>query len=165
MVIHKFDLLTQILCFRKIHSAPMILLCNWKGWLRSGSFKLLVGSGLLLFLLHPGRFSSWSHEIISDNDIAENLIDSKLRSCDSDDLKPRLGARDILQEVLKEKNAGLVHPSTRTDKKEPTCHSNYPVFIVIPFRNRDRHLSILLPFLHRFLQAQNLKHTTQLLNL
>ena len=107
-----------------------------------------------MIFLYYSRFSSWSHEIISDNDIAENLIDSKLRGCD---LKPRIGARDILQEVLKEQNVEFIHPST--NKKEPTCHSNYPVFIVIPFRNRDEHLSILLPFLHRFLQEQNLNYS------
>ena len=58
---------------------------------------------------------------------------------------------------MKEQNVELVHPSA--NKREPTCDSNYPVTIVIPFRNRDRHLSILVPFLHRFLQAQNLNYS------
>jgi hypothetical protein len=42
--------------------------------------------------------------------------------------------------------------------KPKYCQSNHKVAIVVPFRNRQHHLTIFLRYIHPFLQRQQLEY-------
>ena len=116
-----------------------------------------------IFLIHPGRFSTLSYDIVSDEDLHRAVFiftGSKLPPSGST-AKNLL----LLQQLQRAPSAGNFSLVTSYCNSAGICQPRHAgqrlplVAVVVPYRNRQTQLEIFLHYMHNFLQKQNLNYT------
>ena len=128
----------------------------------------------VMFLTHPGRFS-----LISVSSVPKEMIEkSKLTFCDNNNqsisdasmrsnmiiLNQIHQELYLLGEIVTDLSVtgGVCGPGGSC---HPDSSRSLPkVTVVVPFRDREEHLAIFLPFMHNFLQRQRLNYTIVIVN-
>ena len=123
----------------------------------------------VVFLIHPGRFA-----VISVSSVTQDMLNTAiLKYCDSEFRKwstenenlqflaqiqneaaqndDKIGS-DLMMPHYQCKSGGLCSPKT-VDKNLPL------VALIVPFKDRKSQLSIFLPYMHHFLQRQQINYT------
>ena len=123
-----------------------------------------------IFLLHPGRFSSLTYDIVTEEELRSAVLTF---SGDSQSPAPSPDSRTQNWELLQglrnpgvsATNISLAQPSLTGCNSAGICQpadarGNLPlVAIVVPYRARESQLEIFLAYMHNFLQKQKINYT------
>ena len=134
------------------------------------AWKVLMVILWSIFLLHPGRFSTLSYDIVSEEELHSAVLTF---SGDSESPGGPPGSRarnwEVLQQLrsntISPPNISLAQPSLTACNSAGICHpgdsrQNLPlVAIVVPYRARETQLEIFLTYMHSFLQKQKINYT------
>ena len=122
-----------------------------------------------IFLLHPGRFSSLSYDIVSQEELHSAVLIFSGDSKSPGGAESRAENWDILQQLrnptISGANTSLAQPSLRGCNSAAICQpgdsrENVPlVAVVVPYRDRAAQLEIFLAYMHNFLQKQQINYT------
>ncbi|XP_040573543.1 beta-1,4-galactosyltransferase 1 isoform X2 [Lepeophtheirus salmonis] len=127
-----------------------------------------------LFLLHPGRFSVGNYSTIPMERIESSLLKTNFFWTESPRENPLCPPLDFealknfdttyflhdpkwisLNESAIGDKLGVLNGGSWSPK---TCISLYESVIIIPYRERESHLSSFIKYIHPFLQAQNISY-------
>ena len=131
--------------------------------------KVLLVILLLIFLIHPGRFSTLSYDIVSDRDLNKAVFiftGNQRPDTESDSRAENLLTLQQLQrEAVTRGNLSLTSPPLSYCTPAGICQPDQDrerlplVALVVPFRDRQLQLEIFLSYMHTFLHKQNLNYT------
>lgn len=127
-------------------------------------FKRLLCLALLLsvmiFLFHPGRFAV-SYDFIDRSDMFKYLVTAPLPDNSTKPLCPifpnikfRSDTGDLLD--LKFNKSEIVMGGRWTPSN---CSAQFKIALIVPYRNREEHLSTFVKYMHGFLQAQSIEYS------
>ena len=127
--------------------------------IRLSSIARILGVVLVIFIFHPFRFAElqMNFKTIGEAEMIDNL-EQNAEISDPNESKCDINM-DFLSKwtmVNSTKQSYKVHG----EQWSPThCSPRYSVTLIVPYRNRQEHLSKFIQWMHPFLQAQNLSYT------
>lgn len=118
-----------------------------------------------VFLIHPGRFSTLSYDIVSDQDLNKAVFiftGNKIPESDSA-AENLLTLQQLQREAVSRGNLSLSQPSLSCNSgicPPSQARTRLPlVAVVVPYRDRELQLEVFLSYMHTFLHNQNLNYT------
>ena len=128
------------------------------------TWKYLIVILWSIFLLHPGRFSTMTYDIVSEEELLSAVLIFSGDSKSPAEAESQAENSELLQQ-LSATNLSLAQPSLRGCNSAAICQpgdsrENLPlVAVVVPYRDRESQLEIFLAYMHHFLQKQKLNYT------
>ena len=128
------------------------------------TWKYLIVILWSIFLIHPGRFSTLSYDIVSEEELHSAVLTFSRDSESTAEPESRAENLDFLQQLLAS-NISLAQPSPRGCNSAGICQpgdakEKLPlVAVVVPYRDRETQLQIFLAYMHNFLQKQKINYT------
>lgn len=121
---------------------------------------LFLITGIIIFLFHPGRFAA-SYNFIDKLDIFRHLVTVPPPENITKPLCPIISSSKnsshgsyLLKLEFKESEISL------GGRWEPSdCIAQHKIALIIPYRNRKKHLTTFIDYIHGFLQAQFIEYS------
>ena len=129
------------------------------------AWKVLIVILCSIFLIHPGRFSTLSYDIVSEEELHRAVLTFSGDPESPAALADNRGQNwEVLQELrnptISATNISLTGCNSAGICQPGDSRGNLPlVAIVVPYRARETQLEIFLSYMHNFLQKQKINYT------
>ena len=129
------------------------------------AWKVLIVILWSIFLLHPGRFSTLSYDIVSEEELQSAVLTFSGATRSPAALPDNTAQNWEVLQQLRNPTISATNISLTGCNEAGICHpgdsrGNLPlVAIVVPYRARETQLGIFLSFMHSFLQKQKINYT------